>query len=170
MSGTSSRVIAILDALSTPDGGLTAQEVVERAGLPASTGYRILTELQELGLVHRGPERRLIANFSFQRRLHCPGLQPEVLAEACARLSAELTVAAEVVVLSGHNMLWHIVEQHPEQAIRLRAFPGFMRGAYELDSISRLALAHRSLELLEKSWGHRRLLYRRRRPAVAGLG
>ncbi|WP_323767540.1 helix-turn-helix domain-containing protein [Marinovum sp.] len=152
MSGTSSRVIAILDALSTPEGGLTAQEVVERAGLPASTGYRILTELQELGLVHRGAERRLIANFSFQRRLHCPGLEPEVLAQACAKLSADMTVAAEVVVLSGHNMLWHIVEQHPEQAIRLRAFPGFMRAAYELDSISRLALAHRSVEALEKSF------------------
>lgn len=38
MSGTSGRVIAILDALSGPDGGLTAQEVVDRAGLPASTG------------------------------------------------------------------------------------------------------------------------------------
>lgn len=152
MSGTSSRVIALLDALSTPEGGLTAQDVVERAGLPASTGYRILTELQELGLVHRGAERRLIANFSFQRRLHCPGLEPEVLAQACATLSAAMTAAAEVVVLSGHNMLWHIVEQHPDQAIRLRAFPGFMRGAYELDSISRLALAHRPVETLEKSW------------------
>ncbi|TNF19877.1 MAG: hypothetical protein EP318_13315 [Rhodobacteraceae bacterium] len=152
MSGASSRVIAILDALSGPEGGLTAQEVVERAGLPASTGYRLLTELQQLGLVHRGAERRLIANFSFQRRLHCPGLEPEVLAQACARLSAEMTVAAEVVVLSGYNMLWHIVEQHPDQAIRLRAFPGFMRGAYELDSISRLALAHLPLETLEKSW------------------
>lgn len=152
MSGASSRVIAILDALSGPDGGLTAQEVVERAGLPASTGYRILTELQDLGLVHRAAERRLIANFSFHRRLHCPGLEPEVLARACAKLSSDMTVAAEVVVLSGHNMLWHIVEQHPDQAIRLRAFPGFMRGAYELDSISRLALAHRPLETLEKSW------------------
>jgi len=153
MSGTSSRVVAVLDALSAPDAsGLTAQEVVERAGLPASTGYRILTELQELGLVHRGAERRLIANFSFGRRLHCPGLEPEVLAQACARLSDELTAAAEIVVLSGHNMLWHIVQQHPEQAIRLRAFPGFTRGSYELDSISRLALAHRPIEALEKSW------------------
>lgn len=152
MSGTSSRVIAILDALSGPDGGLTAQEVVDRAGLPASTGYRILTELQELGLVHRAAERRLIANFSFQRRLHCPGLDPEVLSRACARLSNEMAAAAEVVVLSGHNMLWHIVEQHPEQAIRLRAFPGFMRASYELDSISRLALAHRSVDSLKKSW------------------
>lgn len=152
MSGTSSRIIAILDALSGPEGGLTAQEVVERAGLPASTGYRILTELQDLGLVHRVAQRRLIANFSFERRLHCPGLEPEVLAEACASLSAEMTVASEVVVLSGHNMLWHIVEQHPEQAIRLRAYPGFMRASYELDSISRLALAHRPAELLERSW------------------
>ena len=153
MSGTSSRVIAILEALTGPEAdGLSAQEVVERSGLPASTGYRIITELQELGLVHRSASRKIMANFSFQRRLHCPGLEPEMLADACALLSDRLTVAAEVVVLSGHNMLWHIVQQHPDQAIRLRAFPGFMRGAYELDSISRLALAHRPVETLEKSW------------------
>ena len=153
MSGTSSRVIAILEALTGPEAdGLSAQEVVERSGLPASTGYRIITELQELGLVHRSASRKIMANFSFQRRLHCPGLEPEMLADACALLSDRLTVAAEVVVLSGHNMLWHIVQQHPDQAIRLRAFPGFMRGAYELDSISRLALAHRPVETLGKSW------------------
>lgn len=153
MAGISSRVLAILDALSGPDSGnMTAQDVVERAGLPPSTGYRILSELQELGLVHRGAERRLVANFTFERRLHCPGLEPEVLAEACTRLSNDLTVASEIVVLSGHNMLWHIVQQHPNQAIRLRAHPGFTRGAYELDSISRMALAHQSVEVLEKSW------------------
>lgn len=153
MSGTSSRVIAILEALAGPDAdGLSAQEVVERSALPASTGYRILSELQDLGLVHRTANRKLMANFSFQRRLHCPGLEPEMLAEACAVLSDRLTAAAEIVVLSGHNMLWHIVQQHPDQAIRLRAYPGFMRGAYELDSISRLALAHRPVEALQKSW------------------
>lgn len=153
MSGASSRVVAILEVLSGPDGGeLTAQEVVDRAGLPVSTGYRILTELQDLGLVHRGAGRRILANFSFERRLHCPGFDPKELADACADLSECLTSAAEIVVLSGHNMLWHIVQQHPKQAIRLRAYPGFTRGAYELDSISRLALAHRSFEVLEKSW------------------
>lgn len=153
MSGTSSRVIAILEALTGPEAdGLSAQEVVERSGLPASTGYRIITELQDLGLVHRTASRRIMANFSFQRRLHCPGLDPEALVDACAVVSDALTVASEVVVLTGHNMLWHIVQQHPRQAIRPRAFPGFMRGAYELDSISRLALAHRTVETLERSW------------------
>lgn len=153
MSNASTRVIAILEALSGPEAdGLSAQEIVERAGLPASTGYRILTELQDMGLVHRTAARKIMANFSFQRRLHCPGLDPELLADACATLSDRLTAAAEVVVLSGQNMLWHIVQQHPDQAIRLRAFSGFMRGAYELDSISRLALAYRPIETLEKSW------------------
>jgi len=153
MSNASTRVVAILEALTGRDAdGFSAQEIVERAGLPASTGYRILAELQEMGLVHRTAARKIMANFSFQRRLHCPGLDPELLADACATLSDRLTAAAEIVVLSGHNMLWHIVQQHPEQAIRLRAFSGFIRGAYELDSISRLALAHRPFETLEKSW------------------
>lgn len=153
MSGTSSRVIAILEALTAPEAdGLSAQDVVERSGLPASTGYRIITELQDLGFVHRTSSRKLIANFSFHRRLHCPGLDPQMLTKACAVLSERLTAAAEVVVLSCHSMLWHIVEQHPDQAIRLRAFPGFIRGAYELDSISRLGLAHRCVTRIEKAW------------------
>lgn len=153
MSNASTRVIAILEALTGPEAdGLSAQEAVDRSGLPTSTGYRIITELQEMGLVHRTATRRIMANFSFQRRLNCPGLDPELLSNACVTLSNRLTAAAEVVVLSGHNMLWHIVQQHPEQAIRLRAFPGFMRGAYELDSISRLALANCPIHLLEKSW------------------
>lgn len=153
MSGTSSRVIAVLEALTGAEAdGLSAQEVVDRSGLPASTGYRIISELRELGLVHRTAKRKLMANFSFERRLHCNGLDPATLADACAVLSDRLTVAAEIVVLSGHNMLWHIVQEHPYQAIRLRAFPGYMRGAYELDSISRLALAHQPMETIEKSW------------------
>ncbi|RYH11375.1 helix-turn-helix domain-containing protein [Tropicimonas sp. IMCC6043] len=157
MSGSTKRVIAILEAMrvtgaSESDGGMTAQEVIERSGLPASTGYRILTELQDMGLVHRTAHRKLLANFVFERRLSGTVLDPEQLALACSRLSDRLRSAAEAVVLSGQNILWHIVEQHPEQAIRLRAYPGFTRTAHELDSISRLALAHVPLSVLERSW------------------
>ncbi|PRY19947.1 DNA-binding IclR family transcriptional regulator [Aliiruegeria haliotis] len=157
MSGSVKRVVAILEALRVSgagdaEGGMTSQEVVERSGLPASTGYRILTELQDLGLVHRTAQRKLQANFIFERRLTHPTLDPEQLAIACSELSRNLIAASEIVVLSGQNMLWHIVEQHSEQVIRLRAFPGFTRTSYELDSISRLALAHVPVPDLEKNW------------------
>ncbi|MBI1173119.1 helix-turn-helix domain-containing protein [bacterium] len=157
MSGSVKRVIAMLEAMrisgaGDAEGGMTAQEIIERSGLPLSTGYRLLTELQDLGLMHRTARRKLLANFVFERRLNNLELDPEQLALSCAELSDQLTSAAEVVVLSGQNILWHIVEQHPDQAIRLRAFPGFTRTAYELDSLSRLALAHLSEAGLDRAW------------------
>ena len=156
MSGSSSRIIALMEAFNAShDGAVTAQEVVERSGLTLSTGYRILTELQALGLVHRGPDRKLVPNFTFQRRLLWPSINLENLTNACTALSGRLESAAEVVVLTGQNLLWHLVEQHPEQAIRLRAHPGFVRSAHELDSISRLALAHLPIDEIEKCWDTR---------------
>jgi len=142
-----------MEALTGPEAGkLTAQEVVEQSGLPISTGYRILGELQELGLAHRTADRKMLANFSFERRLSPPQLDPELIAKACAYISETLTTASEIVVPSGQNIVWHMVHQHPDQAIRLRAFPGFVRAAYELDSLSRLALAHLPSDELKKNW------------------
>ena len=153
MSGSASRIIALMEAFETSgDGSMTAQELVERSGLPLSTGYRIISELQDLGLVHRGPDRKLLPNFTFQRRLMSPYVDIEYLATACKALSESLNSAAEVVILNGQNLLWHIVEQHPDQEIRLRAHSGFLRSTHELDSISRLALAHLSLADIEKRW------------------
>lgn len=153
MAGSVNRVVAIMESLAAgQSNGQTAQEVVERSGLPASTGYRILTELQELGLVHRSGKRKLAPNFSFARRISHPGLDPDLLADACEEISNRLTTASEVVLLREQSMLWHIVQQHEAQAIRLRAHPGFTRDAFELDSLSRLALAHLPVEQLERSW------------------
>lgn len=153
MAGSVSRVIAIMESLAAGQSeGLTAQDVVERSGLPTSTGYRILTELQELGLVHRLGKRKLAPNFSFSRRISHAGLDPDMLADACEDICQRLTTASEVVLLREQSMLWHLVQQHDAQAIRLRAHPGFTRDAFELDSLSRLALAHLPLEVLERSW------------------
>ena len=121
---------------------MTAQEVVERAGLPASTAYRLLAEFEEAGLLYRTHNRRLHANFTFERRLSLERISPALVTEACAQVSATLRSACEVVLLRGQNLLWHVVHQHPAQAIRLRAHAGFVRATYELDSITRLALAH----------------------------
>lgn len=153
MSGPAERVIAIIESLSTLGGeGMTAQEVVERSGLTPSTGYRILSELQALGLAHRIGKRRLMPNFSFERRVSRPGLDPGLLAEACDVISAALTTASEIVLLRNQSMIWHVVRQHDAQAIRLRAHPGFTRTAHELDSIGRLALAHTPIDQIERGW------------------
>ncbi len=153
MSGPVERVVAIMESLSADQReGLTAQEVVEKSGLPVSTGYRILTELQDLGLVHRLGKRKLAPNFSFARRISQPGVDPDMLANACTTMSEQLTTASEIVLLREQSMLWHLVHQHDAQAIRLRAHSGYTRDAYELDSIGRMALAHTSLAQIEQAW------------------
>ena len=153
MSASVSRIVKMMDVLSIMEtSSLTAQKIVEHSGLPASTGYRILHEMQMLGLVHRMHDRKLVPNFSFERRIQFPRVDTQLLAVACSKLSNALITASEIIVGSGQNLVWHIVCQHPEQAIRLRAHSGFIRGSYELDSVSRLFLANLSTEVIEKNW------------------
>ena len=52
------RTVDILDVLLGSHGGMTAKEVIEVAGLPASTTHRILTVLCERGLVRQDRQTR----------------------------------------------------------------------------------------------------------------
>ncbi len=151
--GSTARVLAIIKALSTDaEEGLTPQAVIERSGVPASTVYRLLTELEETGLVYRTVDRRVRANFTFERRLSFEQISPARLTAACSAISNRLETASEIIVLQGQNLAWHEVRQHPGQAIRLRAHAGFVRATFELDSITRMALAYCSIHLIEKYW------------------
>lgn len=152
-SGSTARVLAVIEALSAAsDDGVAVQAVIERTGLAPSTVYRLLMELEEVGLLYRTADRRMHANFTFARRLSFETISPPRIAEACAALSGKLQAASEIIVLQGHNLIWHIVQEHPAQAIRLRAHTGYARETYELDSLSRLTLAHVPLETIERKW------------------
>ena len=163
--GSTSRVLAIMKALSVnADEGLTIQAVIERSGVPASTVYRLLAELEENGLVYRTEDRRVRANFTFERRLSFEHISPARLTAACNWISGKLQTASETIVLQGQSLVWHQVQQHPAQAIRLRAHAGFVRATYELDSITRLALAHCPIHLIERYWDRTAFF----EPGVAG--
>ena len=151
--GSTARVLAVMEALaSASDDGVVAQTVIEKSGLPGSTVYRLLAELEEAGLIHRTPDRRMHPNFTFERRLSFRHISAARIVSACRHLSDAVFAASEVITFSGHNLWWHLVQQHETQAIRLRAHPGYAREPYELDSISRLALSFRSLAQIEKIW------------------
>lgn len=152
-SGITSRIVSIMEAFSfRADEGLTTQEIIQRSGLPASTVYRLIAEFEELGLLYKTADKRLHPNFRFERLLSFDTLSPERLTTACARISDTLEAASEIIVLQGHNLFWHVVRQHPMQAIRLRAHAGYVRETRELDSITRVALAHVPLAFIEKHW------------------
>lgn len=153
MSKSFIRILTLAESLSeAPKNGLSKSEVVERAGMATSTVYRLLTEMEEAGYVYRTSEGRLLPNFSFERRIGDGTISPELLREACAEVSNRLQTASEIILRRGHNLLWHVTDEHPMQPIKLRAHPGYVRATYELDSISRLVLAHCDIAEIERSW------------------
>lgn len=55
--GALSRAVALLGRLGEPPGELTVAELASDAGMPTSTAYRLLAELEHHGLVQRGAGR-----------------------------------------------------------------------------------------------------------------
>ena len=90
--------------------------------------------------------------FLLNDELAMGAISPELLREACAGVSTLLQTASEIILRRGHNLLWHVTDEHPLQPIKLRAHPGYVRATYELDSISRLVLAHCDMAQIERSW------------------
>lgn len=153
MTKNFARILKLAENLSdAPKNGFLKSEVVDSSGLPASTVYRLLTEMQQSGYIYTTSEGRLLPNFLFERRIEIGRITLEQLRHTCASVSAQLQCASEIILLRGQNLLWHITDEHKMQPIKLRAHPGYVRPTYELDSISRLALAHCDIEEIENSW------------------
>ena len=145
------RILRLAESISdAPRDGFTKSEIVDRTEQPASTVYRLLSEMEDAGYIYRMPHGRLMPTFSFDRRIVVGSIAPDRLRATCQDVSNRLQTASEIILIRGHNLLWHIIDEHPAQGIRLRAHPGFERTTYELDSISRLALAYSSIEELER--------------------
>ncbi|OED36096.1 hypothetical protein AB833_28575 [Chromatiales bacterium (ex Bugula neritina AB1)] len=146
-------ILKLAECLSeAPGNGFSKPEIVERVGLPVSTVYRLLTEMEQAGYIYATPEGRLLPNFTFERRIGAGNITPVQLRQACAIVSAELESTSEIILRRGHSLLWHITNEHALQRVKLRAHPGYVRATYELDSISRLALAHCNIDDIENSW------------------
>jgi len=153
MSKNFVRILQLAEALSdTPSNGFSKSEVVDRLGLPSSTVYRLLSEMEQTGYIYTTPEGRVLPNFSFERRISVGDISPNQLRQACADISTKLETASEIILRRNHSLLWHITDEHPLQPIKLRAHPGYVRSTYELDSISRLVLAHCDMSEIESSW------------------
>jgi len=55
--GALERAVQLLGRLGERPGDLTVAELASDAGMPTSTAYRLLAELEQHGLVQRGPDR-----------------------------------------------------------------------------------------------------------------
>lgn len=153
MQGSVERVLQIVEALAaSSEEGATPSTICARCGLARSTVYRLLSELESAGYAYKSGSKHYVPNFTFARQFDLERVSPDIIREACESVSATLETASEIILRQGQNLLWHHKEEHPRQAIRLRAHAGFIRGTYELDSIARLALAHLPLETIERGW------------------
>jgi DNA-binding IclR family transcriptional regulator len=153
MLGSVERVLQIVEALAaSSEEGATPAEICAECGLARSTVYRLLAELEAAGYVYRAAGKQYFPNFTFARQFDLHSSSPEIIRETCASVCALLETASEIILRQGQNLLWHHKEEHPLQPIRLRAHAGYIRGANELDSISRMALAYIPLAEIEARW------------------
>jgi DNA-binding IclR family transcriptional regulator len=153
MSENLNRILTLLEHLSSAkEEGMQIAQLVERTGLASSTVYRLVHDLEALGLLRKTEDRRLFPKFTFEQDLVVGGLETARLAESCRAVSEKLITASEFISLRKQNLFWHIAHEHAQQPIRLRASVGFIRGSYELDCISRMALAHVPIVDLEAGW------------------
>lgn len=153
MLGSATRILQIVEALAaSPEDGATPGEICARCGLPRSTVYRLLAELEAAGYVYKSAGKHYFPNFTFARQLDPQHVAPELVREACVSVSETLESASEIILRRGQDLVWHHKEEHPAQSIRLRAHAAYVRSTYELDSISRLALAYIPLSEIEAGW------------------
>ena len=55
--GALQRAVELLGRLGDEPADLTVAELASDAGMPTSTAYRLLAELEQHGLIQRGPDR-----------------------------------------------------------------------------------------------------------------
>jgi DNA-binding IclR family transcriptional regulator len=108
--------VALLTVLGEQSRELTVVQLASDTGMPTSTAYRLLAELEQHGLIHRGPDRtvalgtRLVA----LGRTAEDGLRERLVAPAApvmARLSAEVGETAILTAPCGlEAIVLHVVE------------------------------------------------------------
>ncbi len=108
--------MALLTVLGEQSRELTVVQLASDTGMPTSTAYRLLAELEQHGLIHRGPDRtvalgtRLVA----LGRTAEDGLRERLVAPAApvmARLSAEVGETAILTAPCGlEAIVLHVVE------------------------------------------------------------
>jgi DNA-binding IclR family transcriptional regulator len=114
--GALQRAVELLGRLGEEPAELTVAELASGAGMPTSTAYRLLAELEQHGLVQRGPDRtvalgtRLVAlgrtaEEALRERLVDPAR--EVMAELCEQLGETALLTAPCGL---EGMVLHSVE------------------------------------------------------------
>src|SRR6185437_13323496 len=131
-SGALERAVELLHHIGRQPAGPTVAELATEAGMPTSTAYRLLAELEQHGLVQRGPDStvalgtRLVA----LGRTAEAGLRERVVEPATAVMEELSEELGETVILTApcalEAIVLHVVEAE-RHSVRL-SYAQFRRG------------------------------------------
>jgi DNA-binding IclR family transcriptional regulator len=131
-SGALERAVELLHHIGSQPADPTVAELATEAGMPTSTAYRLLAELEQHGLVQRGPDStvalgtRLVA----LGRTAEAGLRSRVVDPAAGVMNALSEEVGETVILTApcalEAIVLHVVEAE-RHSVRL-SYAQFRRG------------------------------------------
>ncbi len=144
------RTLQVLEYIMAAGPGPIKQvDIARDCGLSPSTLNRIIKTLSDWGYLFRTSEKYCVRNFRMERNVPMSETYLAKLDDTMRALSEELGTSAEVVVVAGHELLWHSKTEHPNPQVLIRANVGFRRSLYELDALSQLYLSRLDWKDLE---------------------
>ncbi|WP_420398568.1 MarR family transcriptional regulator [Marinovum algicola] len=136
------RTLQVLEyIMAAGPGPLKQVDIARDCRLSPATLNRIIKSLSDWGYLFRTSEKFCVRNFRLDRNVPMSETYLAKLDETMRALSEKLGVSAEVVVVAGHELLWHSKTDHPDPEVMIRANVGFRRSLYELDVLSKLYLS-----------------------------
>lgn len=135
-----SRGLAILQMLAQhPESSL--EWITTELQLPKASVYRLLGTLEEMGMVHRAPDKRYSALWQL-RPVHSPLESFRTALEAqLPQLAIDSQCTAEWYEPTDDGMQL-VLQQNPDREVSLQARPGYLRDwKTELEAVTRLAHA-----------------------------
>jgi|GEM_PF-929247 len=136
------RTLQVLEyVMSAGPGPIKQVDIARDCGLSLSTLNRIVKTLSDWGYLFRTSEKYIVRNFRLERNVPLSETYLAKLDDTMRALSERLGTSAEVVVVAGHELLWHSKTEHPNPEVLIRANVGFRRSLYELDALSQLYLS-----------------------------
>ena len=124
-------------------------DIARDCGMSPSTLNRIVKSLSDWGYLFRTSEKYCVRNFRLERNVPMSETYLAKLDSIMRDLSGRFGVSSEVVVVAGHELLWHSKTEHPDPNVAIRANVGFRRSLYELDGLSQLYLSRLDWEEIQ---------------------
>lgn len=136
------RLLLVMEYLMACDKEPVRQvDIARDLDMSPATVNRMITTLSKRGYLFRTSDKRCVVNFNLTRNVPMSEAYLKTLDIIMQQTTSKYGVAAEAVVVSGFDLLWHSKTELPDASVKLRAHAGFRRSLYALDALSRLYLS-----------------------------